>query len=242
VNLPDGKRIEGIRVTDSGNTTESDDGLRQVLGQWLRKEPKTRSSLLSSQHGDSKFALAAFPFGSDERKGVFVAGSDRSDFPSKSERLLLNVAANQAAIGLREAQLLSERRVAQELNSERTHQKEELAIAKDELKKENEQRKAAEKALRAIEARLFREVQMALAAEEANKTQLAELQESYSKLTRREREVLPFVVAGRLSKQIAADLGTSEITIRVHRGQIMRKMQAHSLADLIRMADRLGVQ
>ncbi|WP_263350552.1 response regulator transcription factor [Acidicapsa acidisoli] len=242
VNLPDGKRIERIRVTGWRNTIESDDGLRQVLGQWLRKDPKTRSSVLSSRHGDGQFALAAFPFGSDGRKGVFVAGSDRSDFPSKSERLLLNIAANQAAIGLREAQLLSERTIAQELNSERTQQKEELAIAKDELRKENEQRKAAERALRVIEARLSREVQMALVAEEANKSQLAELQENCSKLTRREREVLPFVVAGRLSKQIAGDLGTSEITIRVHRGQIMRKMQAHSLADLIRMADRLGIQ
>jgi FixJ family two-component response regulator len=140
-----------------------------------------------------------------------------------------------------EKHLPHQRRIAQELNSD-TQQKEELAIAKDELKKENEQRKAAESALRAIEARLSREVQMALVAEEANKTQLGELQEHYSKLTRREREVLPFVVAGRLSKQIAAELGTSEITIRVHRGQIMRKMQAHSLADLIRMADRLGIQ
>lgn len=243
VNLPDGKRIERMRVTDSGNTTKSDDGLRQVLGQWLRKDAKTRSSVLGSPHGDSKFALAAFPFASDERKGVFVAGSDRSDFPSKSERLLLNVAANQAAIGLREAQILSDqRRIAQELNSESTQQKEELAITKDELRKENEQRKAAEKALRAIEARLSREARMALVAEEVNKSQLAELQENYSKLTPREREVLPFVVAGRLSKQIAAELGTSEITIRVHRGQIMRKMQAHSLADLIRMADRLGIK
>ena len=64
----------------------------------------------------------------------------------------------------------------------------------------------------------------------------------YARLTPREREVLPFVVAGRLSKQTAAELGISEITIRVHRGQIMRKMQAHSLAELIRMADALGLQ
>jgi FixJ family two-component response regulator len=53
---------------------------------------------------------------------------------------------------------------------------------------------------------------------------------------------LPFVIAGRLSKQIAAELGTSEITIRVHRGQIMRKMRAQSLAELIRMTDRLGIR
>lgn len=76
----------------------------------------------------------------------------------------------------------------------------------------------------------------------AKRTEIAELQKHYALLTPREREVLPFVVAGLLSKQIAAELGTSEITIRVHRGQIMRKMQAHSLAELVRMADRLGIR
>jgi FixJ family two-component response regulator len=60
-------------------------------------------------------------------------------------------------------------------------------------------------------------------------------------LTPREREVLPFVVAGFLNKQTAGDLGTSEITIGVHRGQIMRKMEARSLAELVRMADKLSI-
>jgi FixJ family two-component response regulator len=73
------------------------------------------------------------------------------------------------------------------------------------------------------------------------RSELAELQKHYSLLTPREREVLPFVVAGFANKQTAADLGTSEITIGVHRGQIMRKMAAKSLADLVRMADQLGV-
>jgi FixJ family two-component response regulator len=73
------------------------------------------------------------------------------------------------------------------------------------------------------------------------RTELAELQRHYSLLTPREREVLPFVVAGYANKVTAADLGTSEITIGVHRGQIMRKMEAKSLAELVRMADKLGV-
>jgi FixJ family two-component response regulator len=73
------------------------------------------------------------------------------------------------------------------------------------------------------------------------RSELAELQKHYSLLTPREREVLPFVVAGFANKQTAADLGTSEITIGVHRGQIMRKMGARSLAELVRMADRLGI-
>ena len=70
---------------------------------------------------------------------------------------------------------------------------------------------------------------------------LGELQRRYGLLTPREREVLPFVVAGFPNKQTAADLGTAEITIGVHRGQIMRKMAAKSLAELIRMADKLGI-
>ena len=67
------------------------------------------------------------------------------------------------------------------------------------------------------------------------------MQRHYELLTRREREVLPFVVAGFANKVTAADLGTSEITIGVHRGQIMRKMGARSLAELVRMADKLEV-
>ena len=73
------------------------------------------------------------------------------------------------------------------------------------------------------------------------RSELTHLKERYELLTPREQEVLPFVVAGFLNKQTAFDLGTSEITIRVHRGQIMRKMGARSLAELVRMADKLGV-
>ncbi len=73
------------------------------------------------------------------------------------------------------------------------------------------------------------------------RSELAELQRRYQLLTPREREVLPFVVAGFANKQTGADLGTSEITIGVHRGQIMRKMAAKSLAELVRMADKLGI-
>ena len=73
----------------------------------------------------------------------------------------------------------------------------------------------------------------------ARRARIVELKRKYAQLTPREREVLPFVVAGWLSKQTADELGTSEITIRVHRRQIMRKMRAHSLAELIRMTDML---
>jgi FixJ family two-component response regulator len=70
---------------------------------------------------------------------------------------------------------------------------------------------------------------------------LEAIRKRYLSLTPREREVLPFIVRGFLNKQTAGELGTSEITIRIHRGQIMRKMAADSLADLVRLAAELGI-
>lgn len=78
------------------------------------------------------------------------------------------------------------------------------------------------------------------AAREAQ-TELDALRQRLASLTPREREVLVHVVAGRLNKQIAADLGTVEKTIKVHRARIMEKMAVRSLADLVRVAERLGV-
>jgi FixJ family two-component response regulator len=69
----------------------------------------------------------------------------------------------------------------------------------------------------------------------------AELQASYDSLTSREQEVMRLVTAGLMNKQIAGELRVSEITVKVHRGNVMRKMGAKSVADLVRMADTLGV-
>jgi FixJ family two-component response regulator len=87
-------------------------------------------------------------------------------------------------------------------------------------------------------------IEAALARDRVRREQEAEiatLRERFESLTPREKEVLPLLVTGLLSKEIAAELGTSEATIKVHRSQLMRKMSAESLPELVRMAEKIGI-
>ncbi|MGA7309666.1 MAG: LuxR C-terminal-related transcriptional regulator, partial [Pseudolabrys sp.] len=79
-------------------------------------------------------------------------------------------------------------------------------------------------------------------ASQANEKAVSELRAKFATLTPREQEVMGWVTGGLLNKQVAAEIGVTEITVKVHRGKVTRKMGAKSLADLVKMADILGIR
>lgn len=95
------------------------------------------------------------------------------------------------------------------------------------------------------EQQLFNAIAEAMAVDRGireQRAEIGELRQRYDSLTPREQEVMVQVVSGLLNKQVASELDITEFTVKVHRGQVMRKMHADSLADLVRMAEKLGIR
>src|SRR5467141_287254 len=149
--------IEMLRLPQSRNLTASTQAIGHVLKPCLEDDPQECPLLVRNPIGDGDVSMAPSRLGFQGEMGVLVAGSQRADFPTQTERLLLSVAANQAAIGLQEARLLSEqKRVASELDQRVAQRTRELAAANEELKKEIAERRLAEDKLRQEERELKR--------------------------------------------------------------------------------------
>jgi len=149
-----GAPSEIVRLAQPGNVRASTQEIGQVLNTWLRDDPHTSSLVVRNPVGDGDVSIAPFRPGLQDSIDVVVAGSGRANFPTATERLLLGVAANQAAIGLQEARLLSDqRRVAEELDQRVAERTRQLIIVNEDLRRENTERRRAEEALRESEER-----------------------------------------------------------------------------------------
>src|SRR6266404_1933610 len=149
--------LEILRLAQSRNLTASPQEIGHVLKPCLEDDPQKWPLLVRNPIGDGDVSIVPLRLGLRDEIGVIVAGSQRADFPGETERLLLRVAANQAAIGLQEARLLSEqKRVARELDQRVAQRTRELAAANEELKKEITERRRAEEKLRQDERELRR--------------------------------------------------------------------------------------
>jgi PAS domain S-box-containing protein len=148
-----GAPLEMARLAQDRSVTTQPQMIGRALNPWLGDFPHVSPSLVRNPIGDGEVSVLLLRLGLQAEMGVFVAGSKRADFPTQTERLLLNVAANQAAIGLQEARLLSEqKRVAQELDERVAERTSQLLAANEELEKEIAERKRAEEKLRGSEA------------------------------------------------------------------------------------------
>ena len=149
-----GAPVEMVRVAQSRKLTAQAQEIGDSLNHWLGPDPQKWAPLVRSDIGDGDISLVPLRLGLHGEIGVIVAGSQRADFPEQTERLVLSLAANLAAIGLREARLLSEQKQIADILDQRVAQRtEELARANEELKKEIVERKRAEQELKQSEVR-----------------------------------------------------------------------------------------
>jgi PAS domain S-box-containing protein len=139
---------EFIKVAESLEIVREPQEISELIKPWLGKSPQTGALFAKQPVGDGSLSIVSLPLGLQGEFGLLVAGSQRPDFPGQSEKLVLDVAANQAVIGLQEARLLSEqKRVALELDGRVAQRTAELAATNEALKKEIAERRQAEEAL-----------------------------------------------------------------------------------------------
>ncbi len=147
---------EMARVSSNWESKPRPEEIGEKLQFWL-ENPRALPVVVANLFGRRATRFVAFPLGLYAEAGVFVAGSQRPDFPQQTERLVLNIAANQAAIGLQESGLLStQRRVASELDQRVAQRTAELAATNEELRKEIAERRSVEEKLRQEETELKR--------------------------------------------------------------------------------------
>ena len=148
---------EMARVTPDWESKPRPEEIGEKLQPWLKNDPQKLPAVVRNLFGKPSITLVPLQLGLHAEIGVIVAGSQRADFPQQTEGLVLNIAANQAAIGLQESSLLSaQRRVARELDQRVAQRTAELATSNEELRKEIAERKSLEERLRQEETELKR--------------------------------------------------------------------------------------
>src|ERR1700730_15038176 len=161
-----GAPLEMVRLAQDRNLTAQPQMIGSALNSWLGDFPRTSPLLVRNPFGDGDVSVLLLRLGLQAEIGVFVAGSKRADFPTQTEKLLLNVAANPAAIGLQEARLLGEqKRVSEELDQRVARRTVQLLAANEELEKQIAERKRGE-ALFTGEKRLLEMIATGVALKE----------------------------------------------------------------------------
>jgi PAS domain S-box-containing protein len=149
--------IEMVRVGQSQTHMLRPEQIGEDISRWLEEDLRQWPPVVQNPVGDGDLSILPMRLGLQGEIGIIVAGSRRTDFPRETERLLLNVAANQAAIGLQEARILvDEKRIANELDQRVAERTRELVAANDELKRQIAERRLAEERLRQEEKELKR--------------------------------------------------------------------------------------
>src|SRR5262250_1386565 len=148
--------IEMFRVAQARRLVPFTQVTWEALKNWLGDDPRKWPSRIRNPIRDGEISITLLPLGLRGEIGLVVAGTERADFPSQTERLLLSVAANQAAIGLQEARILSEqKKIAHELERQVAERTARIAAANEDLRKEIAERKEAEVKLQRSEADLL---------------------------------------------------------------------------------------